>query len=370
MKNNQEIVIGHNWKLVSHFAAKETLIFRTGVYNEEKLIRNCWSAIDVAKMKSKVLSTRSQPTGCSPVFWKRAGELIFASRQGITAFALAKEEERIVAPHDWESFAVSGLWLAPSPRAELLYLLGERAVPWSQLIHQAAKTGESVPLSLRYSLHILNLDSGKSKSIATFRTMPTISSVDWGSNSVFAILGSAITRQLARIGLATRKIAHIRTVNRVSGVAITPNHTFLTWGMSDPNRKITETSRDGEKISAIDFGWLPAVAPDGGRFAFTVGDYELWIKDFAQDTPEKIISFQQSGGLHTCDRPVWCLCGQHFSVCLVDPKTGKSNRKTLVIVDCKNKIVVVENVSTTSGERLWVPTEAMSSLIERHRRQP
>lgn len=354
-----KITLGKGWKLVSSIATDEVLVLKALGQAKGGEQRFSWLCLDPASGRRAALPAGTPLGGGGAVAYHKAGnEIIYAGSAGITSFNLLTKREAVRIPldHDWND--VWDLWLSPEGSPTLVYVLGEREEPRSQLQARAKEAQSGGPFLLRakYSLHSWDMRTNASRLIARFDSMPVSVAVDWSAGAVYALVGSKGKKDLLKIELESGDVSLIRSTDAAEALEISPRHTLLAWRSYDSPR-IIETLEDGSERPLTDFGWYPAFSPNGRRFAFTVGDYEVWVKEPDAARPERVVAYAPELTWHMHDRIKWCQCGDHFAVCLSGSLAGHTDVRPLMVVDCARKEVrVIDDLVFigTRGERVWV----------------
>lgn len=342
--------LGKNWKLVPISSCEDALV---ATVLDEKSGKYLWVCLDPSTGKHVTLAARYGPI-LSPVFDLGRKEIVFADRGGITSFSIPTKQDQLMIPFDWENWEVHDLWLSPEEPPTILYLLGKRKEPWSIVVDKVRNSSCGVPLKSTFSLHSWKIGGIVSRLLTQFELQPVSLDVDWQRETLFALVGPTRNKKLTRIDLRSSQLSLIRTTVGLSGVVVSPRHNPVTWGSHDG--KITESLANGQDITLTDFGWYPAFSLDGKRFAFTVSDYQIWVKDAARKLPEKVVAIAEEMTQHRCDTPTWCRCGKHFAVCLAGPTSMRRIARIIVVADCeKREIVIFDQFSATAEARLWLP---------------
>lgn len=363
--------VGTHWALVSRIETREVLITKVLEILDDKSEKFFWLCVDAAAQRRARLPVKSAlPGGTAPPrFSPGMDEIIYRDSEGIAGFSLRTGEERLHIPVDFDRYDIGNLWLSAENPPRILYLLEERAETWTQTRARIAAGGEQGPTGRStYRLHMRTIGSEESRLVAEFKAWPVSLDVDWDREIAFALVGQQRKKKLVKIDLKNGDAAVIRETDSASHLVISPRKILITWqGYQSPG--IMEALPNGRYATLTKFGWYPAFSPDGRRFAFTVSDTEIWIQDAGSQSAEKIISFPESASQKFLDRITWCPCGDHFAVCLAGLK-GESpdqhDTRLLVIVDSKKReILILEDLNSigSSGERVWVPADAVKTVF-------
>lgn len=354
-----KFTLGKGWKLVSRVATDEVLVLKVLAQSKEGEQRFSWLCLDPAGRGRAALPVAAPLGGGGAVAYHKAGsELIYAGSAGIMSFNLSTKREAVRIPleHDWND--VRDLWLSPEGSPTLVYVLGEREESRSQLRARAKEAQSGGPFLLRakYSLHSWDVRTSASRLIARFDSMPLSVAIDWSADAAYALFGNKGKKDLLKIDLGSGDVSFIRSTDAVDALELSPRHTLLAWRSYDSPR-IIETLEDGSERPLTEFGWYPTFSPNGRWFAFTVGDYEVWVKESDAARPERVVAYAPELTWHMHDRVKWCPCGDHFAVCLSGSPAGGTDTRPLMVVDCARKEVrVIDDLVFigTRGERVWV----------------
>lgn len=187
--------------------------------------------------------------------------------------------------------------------------------------------------------------------------------IDWTRNKAVAFVQKEEKRgerEIVEIDLADGGVLVLGTTPLMH-MTLSPNHTRLAWMGHEEG--VRETLPDGREAALTKFGGLPSHSPDGKRLAFSVADHQIWLKDGETAAPEKVLSLPAALSRHSGDRIVWCLCGNHFAVCLSGLKEPGS---MLLAADCERREIVLRDdllFMGTAGDRVWVPAAAVEALF-------
>jgi len=354
-----KLTLGKGWKLVSSIATDEVLVLKALERAKEGEQRFSWLCLDPASGRRVHLPVAAPLGGGGAVAYHKAGgEIVYAGSAGIMSLNLLTKREAVRIPldHDWND--VCDLWLPPEGSPTLIYVLGEREESRSQLQARAKEAQSGGPFLLRakYSLHSWDMRTSASRLIARFDSMPVSVAVDWSAGAAYALVENKGKKDLLKIELVSGDASLIRSTDAVDALEISPRHTVLAW-RSYSTPRIIETLEDGSERPLTDFGWYPAFSPNGRRFAFTVGDYEVWVKESDNAQPERVVSYPPELSWNMHDRIKWCRCGDHFAVCLAGSRAGVADKRPLMVVDCARKEVrVIDDLVFigTLGERVWI----------------
>lgn len=359
-----DINLGQGWKLVPTLKTNEVLVLKVLDGSSDGPQHFSWICLDPSSAWRARLPVQSKlPGGGAVVYHEPSTEMFYRGSAGITGFNLKTKQESVHYPLDFDRNDVWDLWLSPEDSPILAYIFEEREESRTRMRAKAAETQSGGPFYIRakYSLHLWEKRTKTSHLITRFEAIPGSLAIDWGRNAAYALVGEKKKKDLIRIDLKSKKASLVRSTESVDSVEISPQHTLLTWRHYN-SPKIFETLEDGQDHSLTEFGWHPAYSPDGQRLAFTVEDYEVWVKDSNSATPEKVIAFLPEQTQHTLDTIKWCSCANHFAVCLSGSRGEKTSTRPLMIVDCARKEVrVVEDLSLigTRGERVWVSRDVV-----------
>lgn len=374
MDNHRAVKIGKGWKLVSRLATDEILIAKTTEIIDGSQ-RFSWLCLDFAQGRSAELPVKARlPGGGAPVINRRTNELIFSGEKGIVGFSLTSRQERLIVPIDAEYYCVKQMWLSDEDEPRLLYLLAKQDVSSSELRARYA-AGERQPyeINYQYSLHSAKLDSSPVRLVADFQAWPVSMAIDWNRDKAIVFFQKekkGREREIAEVDLADGSVS-VLGVTPLMHVELSPKRTRLSWMASDAG--IREALPDGREMALTDFGGSPSFSPDGQRLAFTVLDYEVWLKGAEGAAPEKIVSLPAVLSQAAGDRIVWCPCGKHFAVCLVGLKEAQSEPRradklassTFIVADCDRREIILRDdlfFVGMKGDRVWVPAEVVSDL--------
>ena len=361
---------GKNWKLVPRLSTCEVLVTKVLEEKPGGGQSFAWLFLDPARQRRTKLPMKAKLPGGFPApgFCSKTNELLFLADEGITAYNLTTRREHLLIPIDRN---LNHVWdMQFSTDAErIIFLLGERAESRVDMKATATEPGRALLVHMKsYSLHTWTAESGGSRLLKRFAAWPVSLDVDWCHDMAFALLGARHSRDLVKIHLTNGEVEVVRNADAASCLAISPRHTLLTWGRYN-SPGIVETLPDGQDIALTDFGGYPAVSPDGRRFAFTVGDYEVWMKDAGGAEPERIVSFPAAESGHTVDRIAWCGCGNHFAVCLTGLKAKnptQPDKRPLMVIDCNSReILMCDDLISigTTGERVWAPSDVVKDYF-------
>lgn len=350
--DTRALEIGKGWKLVPHLSADEVLIAKTAEISGGH-DRFFWLCLDFARGRSAELPVKARlPGGDAPAINRRTNELVFPGEKGIVGFSLTSRQERLIVPINSEHHYVRQIWLSDEEDPRLLYLLAHYA------------SGEKQHgVSYTYSLHSARLDSTPARLVADFQGLPVSMDIDWSRNTAVAFVQKEEKRrerEIVEIDLADGGVS-VLGATPLMHMTLSPKRTRLAWMGQEAG--IRETLPDGREAVLTEFGGLPSYSPDGKRLAFSVADYEIWLRGPENLAPEKVVSLPAALSRHAGDRIVWCLCGKHFAVCLAGPKEPGN---TLVIADCgRREIVLREDLlfMGTAGDRVWVPAAAVEAFF-------
>ncbi|MBI2788082.1 MAG: PD40 domain-containing protein [Elusimicrobia bacterium] len=374
MGKHHAVEIGKGWKRVSRLATDEILIAKTTEIADGRQ-RFFWLCLDFAHGRSAELPVKARlPGGDAPVINRRTNELIFSGEKGIVGFSLKSRQERLIIPIDAEYYCVKHMWLSDEDEPRLLYLVAKQDVPSSEL-RARYDSGERQPyeVNYRYSLHSAKLDSSPVRLVADFQAWPVSMAIDWNRGKAIVFLQKekgGREREIVEVDLVDGSVS-VLGVTPLMHVELSPKRTRLSWMASDAG--IREALPDGREMALTGFGGSPSFSPDGQWLAFTVHDYEVWLKGPGDAAPEKIISLPAVLSQTAGDRVVWCPCGKHFAVCLVGLKEAqgephrvdKLSSSTFIVADCDRREIVLRDdlfFVGMKGDRVWIPAEVVADL--------